>query len=1200
MSKPTYEELKKRVKELEKAEAERQQIDVAQKESAQTFDLILNSAPDIIYRLDSQGKIVFINKALSSLGYTQEELMGTSILKIVHPDDREQSAHRINERRTGDRSTKRYELRLLRKDKDAVPFEDKSIGVDEPVFLVDAEGFYETVTEDAKNFLGTLGVARDITERKKTEEALKESERQLRFLYESMTKGVCQHEIVYDDSGTAIDYRILGVNPHYETILGLNREDVIGKLATEIYQTDEAPFLETYAKVAETNEPARLEEYFEPMDKHFSILVFSPEKGKFATVFENITNRKKAEEALLLNSEMIKNMTEGVYLVGIDDEIIKYTNPKFEEMFGYNSGEMIGKHASMVVAPADKDPKERAKEIMKVIRETGEWHGEVNNMRKDGTPFWCYANVSVFDHPVHGSVLMAVHADITERKEAEEALKESEELYRTLIDTLPQNIYLLDSKLRYVSANEAYCNTYDFKLKDIIGKTSLDVFSEKLAIDYMKGDRKIFKTGKPQHYIERSIIKNKEEVWFEIVKTPVKDTEGNVAGVLGIYWDISDRKKAEEALKENEEKYRTLVEINPHVIYQLDTNGIITFISQRINKITGYKADELIGKNISEIVYKGDLDKIEMLNEKRTGDRAVRRLELRIIGKRGIKYTETRFIGVNATGVYENGYIGDGKKESRGKASKFIGTHGTITDITERKKAEKILRESESRFRELFDNMNSGVAIYEAVDNGLDFIIKDINGAGERISEVRKDAIYGKSIQEVFPGVEEFGLLDVLKSVWETGEMMYHPVSLYKDNRLLQWVENYVYKLPSAELVAVYDDVTEEKKAGMQRKALEEQLFQAQKMESIGRLAGGIAHDFNNILTGVMGYAELLKLKQKGTTQLEEEATDAILKGVKKAADLTWQLLGFARGGKYNPIPVNINDVIEETIKVSEKVFEKNVKVKYYLKENIDTIEADETQLEQVLTNIIINAKDAMPKGGELSFKTENVFIDENYSDKNLEFKSGDYVKISITDTGVGIPEDIKENIFEPFFTTKGVGKGTGLGLATVYGILKNHNGYIYCDSKQGEGTTFTIYLPASEKKIIKKKKERRKIITGHQTIFVIDDEEGVRILVEKQLESLGYKVVLAKDGLEAVEIYKEKKDEIDLVLLDMIMPDMAGREIFFALKKINAEVKVLIISGFSQDERASEILNDGALGFLKKPISLQELSKMISDVFKV
>jgi CheY-like chemotaxis protein len=369
-------------------------------------------------------------------------------------------------------------------------------------------------------------------------------------------------------------------------------------------------------------------------------------------------------------------------------------------------------------------------------------------------------------------------------------------------------------------------------------------------------------------------------------------------------------------------------------------------------------------------------------------------------------------------------------------------------------------------------------------------------------------------------------------------------------------------------------------------------------MESIGRLAGGIAHDFNNILTSIMGFAELLKYRFNDHETREGRAVEAIFRGSERAAHLTKQLLGFARKGAFNPQTLNINNVINDTISVSEKIFEKTINIHYELEDELNYVEADKTQIEQVLTNLIINAKDAMPTGGDLYFKTENVFYDEYNKKMYPEFKPGSYAKISITDTGMGIPKDVRDHIFEPFFTTKDVGKGTGLGLATVYGIVKNHNGYIYVYSEPGEGSTFSIYLPSTTSKKLQQT-VKSKIIKGAKTILIIDDEEDIRTMTKIQLEDIGYKVMTAENGVKGLEIYKKEKDNIDLVLLDMIMPEMDGKETFLNLKKINPKISVLLTSGFSQNGKAKEIMGKGILGFLQKPFKIHELSNVIHKALK-
>ncbi len=406
---------------------------------------------------------------------------------------------------------------------------------------------------------------------------------------------------------------------------------------------------------------------------------------------------------------------------------------------------------------------------------------------------------------------------------------------------------------------------------------------------------------------------------------------------------------------------------------------------------------------------------------------------------------------------------------------------------------------------------------------------------------------------------------------------------------------NKVYKIHRTKLEKI--------KAEEENKQLEEQLFRAQKMESVGRLAGGIAHDFNNVLTSIMGYAEIMQLKYEGVSTSETKSLDIILKNVGRAAVLTGQLLTFSRKSESNFAPLIINQIIKDTIKITEKIFEKNINVKYDFEKNICVIEADKNQLDQIITNLTINAKHAMPDGGDIIFKTENVFLDKEYENKYVNFKPGHYVALSITDTGTGMPKEVKEKIFEPFFTTKEEGKGTGLGLATVYGIIKKHKGYINVYSEPGEGTTFNLYFPVSEKEVIEKKIRKKSSIKGNgETIFIVDDEEDIREPTETHLRRLGYKSIVASDGVEAIDIYREKKNEIDLVLLDIQMPRKGGLETCLELRELNPSVKIIVTSGDSPDKnKIKKILSlNENYKFVQKPYITSDLLETIYETLKL
>ena len=389
-------------------------------------------------------------------------------------------------------------------------------------------------------------------------------------------------------------------------------------------------------------------------------------------------------------------------------------------------------------------------------------------------------------------------------------------------------------------------------------------------------------------------------------------------------------------------------------------------------------------------------------------------------------------------------------------------------------------------------------------------------------------------------------------------------------------------------------DISSRIKAEKEKKQLERRLIHSQKMEAVGTLAGGIAHDFNNLLMGIQGYISLMRL-QKNPHDKNGEYIEGIETAVMNAANLTNQLLGFARKGKYTLKPTCLNDVVENSTKMFTRT-RKEIVIHKKLQENIWRIKVDPGQIEQVLINLYLNAWHAMPNGGDIFIQTENIFLSDAYC-KPFGVAGGNYVKISVTDTGVGIAEENIGRIFEPFFTTKEVGKGTGLGLASAYGIIKNHKGIIRVYSEQNHGTTFNIYLPASDIPEEKDIEVNSELMKGNESILLVDDEEGTIQVELLMLRELGYTVYPARNGKEAVKLYKEKALNLDLVALDVIMPDMSGVETYEALKRINPAVKVLLVSGYGLNKQIQELMDQGCQGFIQKPFDIVKLSQKLREV---
>ncbi len=397
-------------------------------------------------------------------------------------------------------------------------------------------------------------------------------------------------------------------------------------------------------------------------------------------------------------------------------------------------------------------------------------------------------------------------------------------------------------------------------------------------------------------------------------------------------------------------------------------------------------------------------------------------------------------------------------------------------------------------------------------------------------------------------------------------------------------------------ILNVARDISRRIEVEKEKKQLESQLIHAQKMEAIGTLAGGVAHDFNNLLMGIQGRLSMIRL-QSESDQPHYRHVDQIEKAVTSAANLTKQLLGFARKGKYEIRPTCINTLVEDSTRMFIRT-RKEVNLALETQDDLWTANADRGQIEQVLINLYVNAWQAMSDGGDLIVKTENIQLNEAFC-KPFEVDAGDYVVIGVTDTGMGMDPETRERIFEPFFTTKGVGKGTGLGLASAYGIISNHKGFIQVESEKGRGTTFRIYLPASLSEIVKDAAVPDAPVKGKGTILIVDDEEESIIAEEVMLKELGYSVMHARRGEEAIRLYRENMETLDLITLDMIMPEMSGKEIYSRLKELNSEIRVLLISGYSHNEHVDDIMALGCNGYLQKPFDIHLLSQKINDVMR-
>ena len=521
----------------------------------------------------------------------------------------------------------------------------------------------------------------------------------------------------------------------------------------------------------------------------------------------------------------------------------------------------------------------------------------------------------------------------------------------------------------------------------------------------------------------------------------------------------------------------------------------------------------------------------------------------------------------------------------------IFGSH--VQHLAEKKRdSEDALRKSEERYRTLVEHANEAIIVAQ------DGIAKFVNHACVEMSGYSEQELISKPFIE-FVHPDDRGMVGerYQKRLQGEGLESKQTFRFIAKNGDVKWIELGAalidFEGRSATLNVV-TDITRDRKVEEAQRLLEERLQQADKMEAIGTLAGGIAHDFNNLLTGIQGYASMTLMNLEDNDP-NYERIQRIQDQVQSGSDLTRQLLGFARGGRYEIKPSDMNEILKKSSDMFGRT-KKEISIQQHSAKDLWIVEVDRGQMEQVFMNLYVNASHAMPGGGDIYLETQNVLLDD---EKIFPYfmKTGKYVKIAVTDTGTGMDEKTKEKIFEPFFTTKGMGRGTGLGLATVYGIIKGHGGMINVESEPGRGTTFTIYLPASGKEVQSEEVSADEIVMGTETLLLIDDEKTVMEINKELLETMGYTVYAAGSGQEGLAVYMEKKDNIDLVILDMIMPGISGGVTFDRLREINPEAKVILSSGYSLTGQAQEIMDRGCNGFLQKPFMVEELSGKVREM---
>ncbi|MDQ1636792.1 MAG: two-component system, cell cycle sensor histidine kinase and response regulator CckA [Pyrinomonadaceae bacterium] len=768
-----------------------------------------------------------------------------------------------------------------------------------------------------------------------------------------------------------------------------------------------------------------------------------------------------------------------------------------------------------------------------------------------------------------------------ERKRAVEALTNSEAEMRALFAAMTDVIFVLNADGRYLRIAPTDPTFLYEASAQMIGKTLHEVFPKTEADLFLKHIRRALAEGKP-HRVEYYLQMAGVQVWFDGNVSPMSGDS-----VLWIARDITERKRAEGVLRET-------VRSKEEALAQLDallSSAPIGFafytpdlVYQRINKslaaINGLSVEQHLGKTLREVLPEMSLDLEPLLQQ--VMDKGEPILDLEITGEPQPNSTQEHHWLVSFYPVRITG-------------GELLGAAVLVSDITERKQAEVALRESEERYRLLFESNPQPMWVYDV--ETLAFLA--VNKSAVRHYGYSREEFLSMTIADIRPAEDLPFLYESVAQSFDGLDRAGEWRHLKRDGSIIE-VEitshALVFADRRAELILA-NDITERNRLEAALLSSEAQLRQSQKLEAIGQLAGGVAHDFNNLLTAINGYSSLA-LRKLGEAHPVSPYLDEIKKAGDRAANLTRQLLAFGRKQMLQPLDLNLNDVVTDMTKMLKRLIGEDIQLVTKLNPELHRIKADPGQIEQVLVNLIVNARDAMPTGGNLTIETANAILDDAYTSKHVDVTPGQFIMLAVSDTGTGMDAQTRTRIFEPFFTTKEKGKGTGLGLSTVYGIVKQSGGNVLVYSEEGRGTSFKVYLPQlvdGGKQITIPVVEPVRV-GGSETVLVVEDEDMVRKLSCELLQESGYRVLTASGGEEAIQIFKKHK-KIDLLITDVIMPKMSGKEVAEQLKKIHPNTKVLFMSGYTDEAIVHHGIVDSHIAFIQKPFSENALAQKVRDV---
>jgi PAS domain S-box-containing protein len=1064
---------------------------------------------------------------------------------------------------------------------------------------------------------------------------LQEGSVRYRQLFESMQEGFALHEIILDTAGRPADYRFLDVNPAFERLTGLLLQTIKGRTVLEFLPDLEPQWIERYGRVALEGRPDRFIDYNRSLGKWFEVFAFCPQMGQFACVFIDITERKQAEDAVRRRGEQLAVMHEMLLAITVQHDLpvllqliveraarllnadggglylcdpekrrcrceVSYQTPTDYTSTVLRYGEGAAGTVAQTGQPLiiddyrtwsgrasvfeDRQPF-RALIAMPII-----WNGEVTGvihvLQWETRPFTEADQELLGMFAGHAAIaienarlLHRLQYQLNELQRAEEALRTSESRYRLIAENMADVIWLMDvesrrftyispsvQRLRGFAPEEAMAHSLEESLTPDSAIKARELISE-------WGPRFLTDPAVPPllvHEFEQ-LCKDGSTIHVEVTSTLVRNELGRLQ-IIGVSRDITERKKTEEELRTYCEMMRTIAE--GMFIIGCEDN-IIKWTNDKFSRMFGYTPGEMVGMHV---------DNINAPTEKSPTERRIEIVEtLQRDGEwhgeiKNIKKDGTHFWCFVNVSIYDHPQYG----------KVMVSAH---TDITERKRAEEEREQLKQRIEFVLGVTKTGLDIIDS-----QYSVRYIDPEWQKLYGDPT----GRKCFEYFMGgnavCQECGIARTLA----TKQTISSEAVLVKEGNRLVQVTTIPFQDENGEwLVAeVNVDITERKRAEEERGKLETQLRQAEKMESVGRLAGGVAHDFNNMLAVIMGHAEFALQKIDPAAPMHE-SLQAIRSAAQRSAELTSQLLAFARKQTMTPRVVNVNETIAGTLKMLRRVLGEDIELELRSGEGLWLVRVDPTQIDHILTNLSANAREAISGNGKIIIETSNRIINAADQLGHAKCMPGEYVTLTVTDNGCGMDRETLSHLFEPFFTTKDVGKGTGLGLASVYGAVKQSSGFIYVDSEPGRGTTVTVLLPrylGKEESARGETDRARPLQRGSETILLVEDEKAVLHLIKRILEEQGFRVLAAGTPSEAIRLAKEPGGEIHLLITDVVMPEMNGRDLAAKLLAFHPRLKCIFMSGYTSDILAPHGVLEAGVHFLSKPFAWKELSAKVRE----